>query len=232
MAIDPADGRPWILLPGTLCSGRIFGAFLDHLGVPDTVRRPFVLRHPRIEDYREPLTAACTDNAVVCGFSLGAIVAAHLADQLPARAFLLFGLNPYADRPAMRDGRLDLARDVGDVGGTAALAARLPVLAGPDRERARSLILDMADDTADHIGAQTELALTRPGALDVLARTQAPVGLFTGSQDMSAPFAMAEAAAGAAPSGRLMPLNGLGHYALVEDPLACRAAVQDFFAIC
>ena len=87
----------------------------------------------------------------------------------------------------------------------------------------------MADETAENIAAQTELALGRPGALDALSRTTLPVRLLTGTQDTTAPVALAEAAAQSAPLGRLVPLQQLGHYALVENPLACCRAVENSF---
>lgn len=228
MAIDPAHERPWILLPGTLCTGRVFTPLLDAVGVPQEARRPIAMRRPRVEDYLPELISLCGPGAIVCGFSLGAIVAAHLADRLSADALLLFGLNPHVDRPDKRDGRLSLARDVSRIGGAKAMASRLPVLSSPASGAAHAMILDMADEFAGHIEAQTELALTRPGALAALARTQAPIGLFTGTQDTAAPLAGAEAAARAAPLARLVPLQGLGHYALVEDPAVCCRAVKQF----
>lgn len=229
MAIDLTDGRPWILLPGTLCSGRVFTAFLDALGVPQDARHVMTMRHPRVEDYRAELEAACSPDSVVCGFSLGAILAAHLADQLPACEFLLFALNPYADRPEKRPDRLSFETDVRQLGGAAAIASRLPPLAGPQPDLAREMILQMADDSAALMPAQTELALTRPGALGSLARTKAPVSLFTGSRDGWAPITLALDAAQAATLGHVTPLPGLGHYALIEDPDACCLAVQNRF---
>ncbi|MEV8467633.1 alpha/beta hydrolase [Fluviibacterium sp. DFM31] len=231
MAIEPAEGRPWVLLPGTLCSGRVFEPLLDRLGVPEAARHPVALRYPRVEDYLDEVTTACVPGAVVCGFSLGAIVAAHLADRLPSSAFLLFALNPLADRPEARAGRLDLAREVGEVGGARALAARLPALTGPSPDRTRAMILDMAEVCSGLIEAQTELALTRPGALKTLARTTAPISFLTGTGDTWAPLALAETAAQATPAGRFVPLEGLGHYALVEDPDACCAAVAHGFTL-
>lgn len=227
MATELARRHPWVLLPGTLCSGRVFDGFLDGLGVTEAARHTVALRHPRVEDYEDELTSACRPGAVVCGFSLGAIVAAHLADRLPVAAFVLFGLNPHADHPDKREGRQALARDVARQGGAGAMASRLPELAGPAPDTAQELILAMADDTAGDIAAQTDLALNRPGALPALSRTQVPVGLFTGTQDSAAPPALAEAAAQAAPRGRYVPLPGLGHYALVEDPAACCLAVEN-----
>ncbi|WP_417260297.1 alpha/beta fold hydrolase [Celeribacter sp.] len=228
MAIDLADGRPWILLPGTLCSERVFRAFLDELCVPDTALQPVALQHPHVEDYDEVLTETCAQGSVVCGFSLGALVAAHLADRLPASTFLLFGLNAHADHPEKREGREQLARDVIMEGANTALAPRLPILAGPEPQKARALLLDMAQETAGQITAQTELALTRPDACEVLARARAPIGLLTGTEDKITPLAMAHTAAQAAPTSRVIPLEGLGHYALVEDPVACASAVANY----
>ncbi|WP_323765820.1 alpha/beta hydrolase [Marinovum sp.] len=225
MAIDLTDGRPWVLLPGTLCSGAVFDGVLAALGVAGAARRPLAMRHPSVEDYLPELRAACSPGAVVCGFSLGALVAAQLADRLPAGAFVLFGLNPHADDPAKRPDRQALAAEVTGQGGAAAMGGRLPPLYGSDPEGARRLILDMADKTAGDIVAQTGLALSRPDALPALSRCRAPVGLFTGTQDGVTPLALAQTAAAAAPEGRALGLAGLGHYALIEDPAACAAAV-------
>lgn len=226
MATDPADGRPWVLLPGTLCSGAVFDEFLNGLGVPRAARKVVVLNRPSIEDYAAPMSQLCRDGAVICGFSLGAIVAAHLCDCLPASQIVLFGLTPHADDPAKRDGRLALERDVLAMGGRKALAARLPPLAGPDPEWARTMILDMAEDCSAEIEAQTQLALTRPGALDALSRCATPICLLTGDQDTQSPLARAEEAAEVAQRARLASLSGLTHYALVEDPAACAAALM------
>ncbi|WP_417522713.1 alpha/beta fold hydrolase [Marinovum sp.] len=224
MAIELTE-RPWLLLPGTLCTGAMFGGFLDALGVAAALRHPVAMDRPTVEAYLPELQVACRPGAIVCGFSLGALVAAHLADRLPAGRFILFGLNPHADDPARRDGRLQLAREVGRNGGAAALATRLPDLCEPDPDKARRMILAMADDTAEAMPAQTELSLTRPGALPALAGARAPVDLFTGARDTVTPLALAQEAAAVAPQGRVLPLAGLGHYALIEDPAACAAAV-------
>ncbi|OAN79190.1 hypothetical protein A8B78_12855 [Jannaschia sp. EhC01] len=226
MAIDPADGRPWVLLPGTLCTGEVFDGFLDALGVARRARTVIELSDPQIEDYADALTAIAP-GAIICGFSLGAIVTAHLADRLDAAQYVFFGLNPYADDPAKRDGRLALARDVTRRGGATAMAERLPPLAGPDPERALSQILSMADQTQRLIDAHTAIALSRPGALGPLSRVPCPVTLLTGTDDQMAPFALAQDAAQAAPQGRAVALEGLGHYALVEDPAACARALSD-----
>jgi pimeloyl-ACP methyl ester carboxylesterase len=226
MAIEAGDGRRWILLPGTLCTGAVFDPFLDALGVPIAARQVVELRHPAVEDYLPELAALADPRAVICGFSLGAIVAAHLADRVAAADCLFFGLNPHADAPAKRQGRLDLAVDVARLGGSAALAARLGPLAGPEPEAARARVLALAEAAGPWIEAQTRLALERPGALPALGRTSMPVTMLTGTADEQAPLELAHEAARSAPKGRVMPLKDLGHYALVEDPVACASAVN------
>ncbi|MGQ7845154.1 alpha/beta fold hydrolase [Granulosicoccus sp. 3-233] len=221
MATESFHECSWVLLPGTLCTGAVFDGFLDGLNVPDSSRQVVLLDRPGVEDYLEDLERLTDANTIICGFSLGAIVAAHLADRLSASRFLLFGLNPYADDPLKREGRLALARDVRQQGGAAALATRLQPMAGRDPVAARALVLSMADDSTIHIDAQTELALSRPGALEHLAGTSVPVTVLTGSDDGQAPLTLARAAAEVAPQGSLIQIPGLGHYALLEDPRTC-----------
>ena len=148
MAIEKEDGRSWILLPGTLCTGAVFDPFLDALGVPNRARHVIDLDSPQVGDYLARIAALSDGKAVICGFSLGAIVAAHLVDKIAASECLFFGLNPRADDPAKRQGRLDLAADVDRIGGAAALASRLGTLAGPDPHGGRARILAMAEGAA------------------------------------------------------------------------------------
>lgn len=231
MATDPTTSRPWVLLPGTLCTGAVFDAFLNVLGVPPAARRVVDLQYPHVEDYVDVLTTKVGPDAIVCGFSLGAIVVAHLAGRLDASQIVLFGLNPHADDPAKRDGRVALAKDVTKMGGMAALAGRLPPLAGPEPDTTRAHVLSMAGEAQNWIDAQTALALNRPGALSNLANARCPVTMLAGANDQHTPITLAQEAANAAPLGRVVELEGLGHYALVEDPGACARALSNVWTV-
>lgn len=223
MAIEDLRSRDWILLPGTLCTEDVFTGFLDTLEIPAERRKSIGLNLPAVEDYRQVL-APFASGAVLCGFSLGAIVAAHNADTFSSARTIVFGLNPFPDDPTKTKDRRALEQDVLANGGASALSIRLPALRGPDPGKARRKILAMADAAAPDIGAQTELALTRPGALDALSRSQSPVLSLTGSHDDMAPLAQGQAAAHAAPFGQFICIPNLGHYALLEDPEACAKA--------
>lgn len=182
------------------------------------------MRHPAVGDYADELARATREDAVVCGFSLGAIVAAHHADRLEAAHMVLFAPNVFADDPAKAPQRRALADDVRTSGASAALAGRLARLRGPDPEGARNLILRMAEATADLIDAQTALATNRPGALSNLSAARMPVSVVAGEEDGQVPFDLCRRAASAA-RGRLIAMPNLGHYALIEDPAGCAAAI-------
>lgn len=225
MAIDALIHADWVLLPGTLCTAAIFEPMLDDLGIPEARRHAVELNAPDVNDYGF-LGGMCRD-AVVCGFSLGAIVAAHHAHQVDARRLLLFGLNPLADDPARAQGRRALADAVAQQGGSSALGPNLPEFAGPDPAAVRRKVLEMAQQTGNLIAAHTDLALSRPGALPALRKARCPVHVVTGTHDALAPPSLGRQAADAAPLGQFRALDPLGHYALLEDAAACANAVRD-----
>lgn len=227
MDIEALRTSRWILLPGTLCNASVFDPFLDILQVAQSHRIELLLDKPAVEDYQEFFQNDSQPGDIVCGFSLGAIVAAHHAHRLEnAAVLILFGVNPHYDDPARKVGRIALQDDVHSQGGRAALQHRLSALNGRAADVALTRILEMAEQTAGLIDAQTALALTRPGALDVLQDCRVPVYAISGERDEQASPEYASIVANAAPRGQHHLIEGLGHYALLEDPAACASAVR------
>ena len=220
---DDLRDRDWLLVPGTLCTGAVFDGLLDALAVPGAQRRTVALDRPRVQDYARAFDGV-GPGTVVCGFSLGAILAAHFADRMRADALILFGATAAPDDPGNAPARRALADDVARLGGGAALASRLPPAMSAE---ARRRVLGMADAMSAAIEAQTALASGRPGAADALRRAACPVTALAGTLDAQTPFARAAEIAAMTPRGRSIPLPGLGHYALIEDPGACAAALGD-----
>lgn len=212
------------MIPGTLCTGAVFDGFLDAIGVPRSSRHYIDPTRPVVTDYHADFDTV-TDDMVVCGFSLGAIIAAHAADRMTPHCLFLFGLNPFADDPKNAGARRLLAQDVKAVGGAEALISRNLAVHGARQSQTRAQISKMATETSHMIDAQIQLALDRPAALNTLTKAKMPVVALTGTQDATAPLAQGQAAADAAPMGQFFALEGLGHYALIEDPTACASAV-------
>lgn len=228
MGTEVFSTRPWLLLPGTLCTRAVFDGFLDALGVAESQRRYVTLDRHAIDEYRAEFQQLAP-GTIVCGFSLGAIVAAHCADVMAAERLILFGLNPYPDNPEKEPSRRELAQDVTARGGAAALKERLPDVFGPRPEATRAQICQMAEETSHLIEAQTDLAMRRPGALGALAQAKMPVLSVTGLKDHAAPPSQGAAAALCAPDGQFHALDGLGHFAVMEDPKACADVVQNWY---
>lgn len=224
MAFD----RQWHLLPGTLCTDAVFDAFLEILGVSRSKRRTVELSKPAVEDYRPYFETEIGERDIICGFSLGAIVAAHHADLLNENSLLLlFGINPMADDPAKAEGRLALCADVLDKGGRHALETRLDGLRGRMTPDHFELLLNMADETTHLIGAQTQLALSRPGALNAVGNAPGKVHVFNGTGDDQCTPELAKRVAITAPFGACHLLDGLMHYSFLEDPDKCAQAVLE-----
>lgn len=226
------DGRQWHLLPGTLCTSAVFDELLNILKVPHANRHSIELSKPDVRDYRHYFKTAIGDDDIICGFSLGAIVAAHHADILAENTtLLLFGVNPMADDPSKADGRAALCKDVQKFGGRHALEKRLK---GQDTRMTQAnfeLILRMSDDAAHLIEAQTQLALSRPGALEALAKAKGPVHAMTGDSDDQVQPDFAKRVASIAPIGRYQLLPNLMHYALLENPDQCAQAVAKALSV-
>lgn len=224
--MDAARSARWVLLPGTLCTGAVFAPMLDALGVPAARRQVLTLDLPAVEGYGERLAAEVQGGEIVCGFSLGAIVAAHNLPALArARAVVLLALNPGPDAPGGR-ARREAVRDRVLAGGARDwVRESWPAMAATDVAALRARVAEMAEASAPLIAAQTELAATRPGAAAALGATPLPLVLVTGAADRQTPAGPLRPIAGAAPSAALRVVPGLGHFALLEAPDRVAAAV-------
>ncbi|MFD0915216.1 alpha/beta fold hydrolase [Pseudahrensia aquimaris] len=220
----------WHLLPGTLCTAEVFSGFLDHLRVPVACRIPWEISQPSVDDYRQKFIQEIRSGDVVCGFSLGAIVAAHHADTLPADCpLILFGINPLPDAPTRKPDRESLRNDVTQYGGRAALANRLRDGKNAMSDDVIERILVMAEQSENLIDAQTQLALTRPGAMDALSQSQAHIIAISGRMDQQADPTHAVKIANSVLRGQFAVLPDVGHYMLLENAQVCANAVASAF---
>ncbi|MEO0496352.1 MAG: alpha/beta hydrolase [Pseudomonadota bacterium] len=221
------EARRWWLIPGTLCDASVFAPFLDALGVPLHSRNLIMLDRPAVGDYRDQLQDAVKGHDIVCGFSLGAIMVAHHADILPRGATLiLFSATPMPDDPSKAEGRAHMRELVLQIGGAAAMRQLSPALFAANPAAILDTIATMAERTAPNIEPQTQLALSRPGALAALHASKAQVIALSGGRDTQTPAELAARIADAAPNGTAVTLDGLGHYALLEGSELCAEAVR------
>ncbi len=218
----------WVLVPGTLCTPEVFTPILRQLDVPPDRQRFIEVSAPRVEDYDAPLRAAISGGEIVCGFSLGAMILAHnLGALAKAKAIVFLALNPFPDVAGNRASR-EAVRDrvlTGDASGW--VEENWTVMSRDSGEAVQAQVISMAEDMSGNVDAQTELALSRPGAVEQLNSTTLPLVFVTGAQDKLTPPDPIRPIAETCRQGGLYVLDGLGHFALLEAPDRVAQAIAD-----
>jgi pimeloyl-ACP methyl ester carboxylesterase len=218
----------WVLVPGTLCTGRVFDPLLDELGVKRGDRYVITPDAPDVRDYDARLREAVKGGEIICGFSLGALILAHNLEALKhAQAVVLLASNPFPDPPANRASR-EAVRDRILAGGARGwVIENWAAMSTSSREDLRDFVASMAEETAELIPAQSELAASRPGARDDLAKTDLPLIFVTGSADRLTPSNLLSTLVEDAKDAQLHRVEGLGHFALIEAPDQVARAIRN-----
>lgn len=224
----PPNSDRWVLVPGTLCTPEVFAPVLKQLGVPPERQQVIEVSSPRVEDYDAPLRGAIKGGEVVCGFSLGAMILAHnLGALAKAKAVVLFALNPFPDAANRRAGR-EATRDrvlAGDAAGW--VNEHWATMSRDTGETVKAQVINMAEAMSGNIVAQTDLALSRPGAVEQLSAAVTPLVFITGAEDSLTPPDAIQPIAKACRHAGLYVLDGLGHFALLEAPDRVALAIAD-----
>lgn len=219
---------PLLLLPGTLCDARAFGAIADLPGA-----LPVDLTgYSSVDSAVDAILEAAPAQFIPVGFSLGGIVALALARKAPDRvsAMTLVATNgrdtppeTHAKRRAAVRGR-DPAVLVGE--------DLWPAYVHPSRVKdsaLRELVIAMACDcppgTAER---QTEIALSRSDSRAWLAELACPALVIAGAQDVVTPLAVMTELAEGLPNARMAVIEEAGHFALLERPQACLAVFSEW----
>ena len=217
----------WVLVPGTLCTGRVFDPLLDALRVKHGDRHVITPDAPDVRDYDARLREAVKGGEIVCGFSLGALILAHNLGALKhARAVVLLASNPFPDPPGNRANR-EAVRD-------RVLAGRArdwvfenwAAMSASMREDLREFVASMAEETVELIPEQTQLAASRPGAQDDLANTDLPLIFVTGTEDRLTPSNLLSTVVENVKDAQVHLIEGLGHFALIEAPDQVAKAIR------
>jgi pimeloyl-ACP methyl ester carboxylesterase len=224
--ISSCGADKWVLIPGTLCTSHVFNPLLEELAVERDACQFITPDAPDVRDYDARLREAVTGGEIVCGFSLGALILAHNLGALKAaKAVVLLASNPFPDPPGNSANR-ELVRDRVLAGGAWDwVSENWAAMSATENEDLCALVASMAAETAHLIPAQTELAISRPGAEDQLAGTDLPLVFVTGSEDRLTPVDPIRKIVQNAGSAHLSVLDGLGHFALIEAPDRVAAAI-------
>jgi pimeloyl-ACP methyl ester carboxylesterase len=228
-----------MLIPGNMCDARLWGPVGAQLAAAGhkVIHAPR-LDQPSIDEMVDATRAELGGKAVVVGFSMGAIVAAHLADRAPEQVIGvgLVAFNASGDLPeraAVRP-RQQAAVRAGGLDDTVANELKPNYLAAANRgdPDLLQIVMDMARSLgSDAFIAQSEALRLRPDFRLALPKLTMPVLLACGSEDALCPPAWhrrwADAIGG---NARLVVVPDAGHLLPLEQPQSLAAEIAGWLA--
>ena len=219
-----------VLLPGTLCDGRMFTRQLRALR-PHAAVQCASYRHLRdVHDWATRLLRDLPPTFSVAGFSLGGLLALELLRRAPERIerLALIGSNAQAgsakgQRRSAWLHKLYLAR------GAAVVAQHVkPAYFHFEAKRRahQDLVLQMALQTPQRSAfAQFDWAAQRPAGFAALKAFKGPVLGIAGAHDRLCPPVWQRAMQNAQPAIRRIELARCGHFVPLESPAQLNCAL-------
>jgi pimeloyl-ACP methyl ester carboxylesterase len=224
-----------ILIPGLACDDTLWQAQLSAVPAPWTACVTDVAqRSHSIGEMAERLLAEHTGPLVLCGASMGGMVAMEAARQAPARirGLALLGTSARPDTPetrALREQAIGLFE-----AGRADEVLRANVVFAFDRRHpdlkalaARYLAMVMGLG-AEQLIRQNRAVIARADLRPSLAQLRCPVLVVCGESDSLTPPACAREIAELVPGAELHLLPHCGHMLTMEQPAAVNALLRDW----
>lgn len=222
-----------VLLPGLACDQRFWQAQLPALppGL-DVCVSAVHMHHGRIEDMAADLLHEHEGMLVLCGASLGGMVAMEAARQAPGRiaALALLGTNARPETAEMyrlRESAIELfergeARDVIELNAGFAFH--------PDRGGDVALLQSYIDLVLDagtqQLVRQNRAVMQRPDARNHLPLLQCPVLVMCGDEDRLTPPDCSSEIAALVPHAELVWVPQCGHMLTMEQPEFVNASLM------
>ncbi len=232
-----AESQACLLLPGTLCDGRLFEPLLQHWPAGASAR-------PRIDDFErlesgvsswcERVLSQAEGPMDVVGFSLGGLLALRLIALAPQRIrnLVLIATNAQAATPAHRE-RTEQHKALWQASGPLAVARDLleqSQAAATLSPAAVQTVEDMAQSTPwARFVAQCELNASRPEGFTALSRWEGRLLLISGEQDPWCGQDKQVAMQQARPDAHWVSLPQCGHYIPLAQPERLAQALHAFF---
>jgi pimeloyl-ACP methyl ester carboxylesterase len=227
---------PTLLLPGLLCTARLYAAQLPALWQFG----PVTLADHRRDDSIAAIAARILEQApprfALLGLSMGGYVAFEVLRQAPGRVLRLALLDTTAradtaEQTARRHGLIERAA----AGAFGELADLLyPVLVHPDRrddQSLRELVRCMAEETGVEAFIRQQTAIIhRCDSRPDLAAIGCPTLVLVGEADQLTPPELSQEIAAGIRGAQLVVVPGSGHLSTLEQPQRVNAALLQWLA--
>ena len=225
---------PLVLIPGLLCSARLFAAQIAALWRQGPVTVADHRRDSDVTAIAERILADAPPRFSLAGLSMGGYVAFAMMRLAPERIARLALLDTSArpDLPAQKEARekfigMAEAGKLSEV--VKLLTPRFLHRNHQNDETLVRVVRDMADDTGiDAFVRQQRAIIARPDSRPLLADIRCPTLVLVGDGDELTPPELAKEMATGIVGSRLVTITYCGHLSPLEQPAAVSAAMSEW----
>lgn len=231
------SGKPTlILVPGLLCSARLWAAQIDGLSDLADIAVADMTRDDTMAGMAQRVLD-CTDGTFsLAGLSMGGYVAMEVMRRAPERVerLALLDTGARADTEEQTIRRRDLI-DLADRGEFKAVSPKLlPLFVHPDRLADKAMV-DAISKMAESVGKdaflrQQQAIMHRPDSRPGLAAIACPTLVVCGREDVLTPPELSEEIAGLVPGADFVLIEGCGHLSTMERPDDVNAALRSWMS--
>ncbi len=225
---------PLILVPGLLCSARLYAPQVAALWPLGQAAVADHRRHDDIAAVAAHILAAAPPRFAVAGLSLGGYIAFAMLRQAPERIAKLALLNTSArsDTPEQLSGREKLIAMAEEGKLSEVVETLTPKFLHRNRhkdEALKRIVRDMAADTgAEAFVRQERTIMSRPDSRPLLSSITCPTLVLVGDGDELTPPDLHKEIAGGIAGARLVVVPNCGHLSTIEQPDAVNAALAEW----
>jgi pimeloyl-ACP methyl ester carboxylesterase len=225
---------PLVLVPGLLCSARLYAAQIAALWPFGPVTVADHRRDDAVDAIAARILADAPPRFALAGLSMGGYIAFAMLRQAAERVAKLALLDTSArpDMPEQTEGRKKFIA-MAEAGKLSEVVDTLaPRFLHRDRRNDAALnrlIRDMADETrVDAFVRQQKAIMNRPDSRPLLAEIHCPTLVLVGDGDELTPPELAKEIAAGISGARLVSVPDCGHLSTVEQPEAVNGALAEW----
>lgn len=220
-----------VLLPGLAGSAEMWRDQLPELARWKPQVSDVHMRHASIEEMAAGLLVRHPGRLVLCGTSMGGMVAMEAARQAPARVrgLALLGTSARPEDDAMRRVRENAIALFLQDRAAEVIEPNVAMAFHPDRAHDAALARRYLDFVLgagdDQLVRQNRAVMGRPDARRHLPSLRCPTLVMCGEDDQLTPPELSREIASLVPGARLVLLPGCGHMLTMEQPQAVNATL-------
>lgn len=229
-----AETLPLLLVPGLVCSPRIYAPQLPALWRMGPVMFPNHIRDNTMAGIAKRILDEAPKRFALAGHSMGGYIVLEMFRQAPERISRLGLLNTSArpETPEASEGRHALIAET-KAGGYPAIVGKLfakfvhPKMVSDTG--LKKIVMDMAGDVGpERFVAQLEAIISRADSRPLLASIKCPTLVLTSDTDNMVKNEFSHELAKAIPGAKLVVIPDCGHLPQLEKPEAMTAAMLDW----